>query len=307
MGFSDVVIRYFDVIYLTGVTLLSILLGIWCRNKLNRTEQKRIQRLNQRVGFDPLFTESPLEDPDEATLLLALRSIETRFIAFRRILFPALIGVWALIILLPYISKVPAALLSSILGIIAVVVGIAARPFIENVVAGLVLSFTQPLRIGDTLLIDSHWGMVENIALTFTVIRVWDWRRYIIPNSQLLHKEFLNYSLVDEYQWAYVEFWVEYESDLTLVETLCAEAATESTYFAPHEKPAFWVMEMDKDGVRCWCAGWANNASDAWKLTHDIRTNLIARFKEHGVRCHRFEHSLRTDRPDRAAPIHRGN
>ena len=305
MGFSDFVIRHFDLVYLTGVTLVSILLGVWFRKRLNRTEQKRIKQIRKRTGFDPLFTESPLDDPDKASLLLALRSIETRFIAFRRIVFPILLLVWTLFIILPYVSRVPAALLSSLLGIIAVVIGIAARPYIENVVAGLVISFTQPLRIGDTLLIDSHWGMVENIALTFTVIRIWDWRRYIIPNSQLLHKEFLNYSLVDEFQWAYVEFWVEYGSDLELVKRLASEATTQSAYFVPHEEPAFWVMEMGKDGVRCWCAGWTDNASDAWKLTHDIRTNLVLGFNQHGIHCHRFEHSLKNDKPATMPPINR--
>ncbi|MEC8496226.1 MAG: pyridoxine 5'-phosphate synthase, partial [Planctomycetota bacterium] len=134
-----------------------------------------------------------------------------------------------------------------------------------------------------------------------SVIRIWDWRRYVIPNSQLLQQDFINYSLTDSYQWAYVEFWVSYEADLSLVEKLASDATAASGAFVDYEPPSFWVMEMGKDGIRCWVAGWTDNASDAWALTHDVRTKLAMALHAHGITCH-----LRKDRRHvQDADIHR--
>ena len=196
---------------------------------------------------------------------------------------------------MPLLDKIPAALISFLFGTVTVMVGIAARPFIENVIAGVVLAFTQPLRIGDTVLIDDKWGKVEDISLTYSIIQIWDWRRYVIPNSQLLSKDFINYSLIDTYQWAYVEFWVSYEADLEQVKKLAMEATAASPAFVDYEDPSFWVMGMGKDGIRCWIAGWTDTPADGWALTHDIRTTLSMSLHRHGITCHSFNHKIQRE------------
>ena len=208
-----------------------------------------------------------------------------------------MVTVWLFLVSVPLLDRVPAAVISFFLGTITVVVGIAGRPFIENVIAGVVIAFSQPLRIGDTVLIKDAWGKVEDISLTYSVIRIWDWRRYVIPNSQLLQQDFINYSLTDSYQWAYVEFWVSYEADLSLVEKLASDATAASGAFVEYEPPSFWVMEMGKDGIRCWVAGWTDNASDAWALTHDVRTKLAMALHAHGITCHSFHHRIESEAP----------
>jgi small-conductance mechanosensitive channel len=179
---------------------------------------------------------------------------------------------------------------SLLVAVAAVVTGIAARPVLENLIAGVIISFAQPIRIGDTVLIDGYFGTIENISLTHTTLKVWDWRRYMVPNHHMLGKEFVNYSIVDRYQWAYVEFWVAPQTDLDAVRDIATKAARSSRHFADYEEPRFWVMEMGKEGVRCWIAAWANTPSAAWQLGHDIRTELARRFAEAAIRTHSYQH-----------------
>jgi small-conductance mechanosensitive channel len=66
------------------------------------------------------------------------------------------------------------------------------------------------------------------------------------------------------------------------------EAAQKSPCFADYETPQFWVMDMEKEGIRCWLAAWADNPTNAWMLSHDIRTGLAASFRSLGIAPHRF-------------------
>jgi small-conductance mechanosensitive channel len=265
--------------------------------RFTRIELKLQERLKYLETVSTIETESPLDDGDDAFREQGVESIQTRFRAMRRLVYPVICLAWLFLVCLPLLDKIPAALLSFLFGTVTIMVGIAARPFIENVIAGVVLAFTQPLRIGDTLLIDDHWGTVEDISLTYSIIKVWDWRRYIIPNNQLLNKNFINYSLTDTFQWSYVEFWVSYEADLDEVKRLAMEATASSSAFAAYEDPSFWVMEMAKDGIRCWVAGWVDTPADGWALTHDIRTKLSMSLHRHGITCHGFHHRVQVDAP----------
>jgi small-conductance mechanosensitive channel len=219
-----------------------------------------------------------------------MESIETRFNMMRRVLLPALGALLLFVLVIPLLSGAPSALLSLLVAVVAVVAGIAARPFLENLMAGVIISFTQPVRIGDTVLVDGFFGTIENISLTHTTLKVWDWRRYMVPNSAMLAKEFVNYSIIDRFQWAYVEFWVDPRTDLDEVRDIATKAALTSPRFADYEEPRFWVMEMGKEGVRCWVAAWADTPSDAWQLGHDIRTELVRRFRDSSIRTHGYQH-----------------
>ena len=280
------------------VTMAAALIFLLTRYRLKSMESKLHKRLERLKTVSTIETDSPLDDSGDSFREQGLESIQTRFRAMRRILYPILGLIWAFLAVLPLLNKIPAALMSFLFGTVTVMVGIAARPFIENVIAGVVLAFTQPLRIGDTVLIDDKWGKVEDISLTYSIIQIWDWRRYVIPNSQLLQKDFINYSLVDTYQWAYVEFWVSYEADLDVVKRLAQEATTNSPAFVQYEAPSFWVMEMCKDGIRCWVAGWTDTPADGWALTNDIRTTLSMSLHRQGITSHSFNHRVQTEAPE---------
>jgi len=123
------------------------------------------------------------------------RSVRTQLAVLRRVL---VIVVWilaaaALLMQFAVVRTVGVSLLASA-GVAGVVLGLAAQRSIGALLAGIQLSITQPIRIGDSVLIEGEFGTVEELSLTFVVIRTWDLRRLVIPVIQFLEKPFQNWS-----------------------------------------------------------------------------------------------------------------
>ncbi len=79
-------------------------------------------------------------------------------------------------------------------GIASVIIGFAAQKSIANLLAGLQIAFTQPIRYDDVVIVENEWGRIEEITLTYVVIRIWDARRLIVPISYFLEKPFQNWT-----------------------------------------------------------------------------------------------------------------
>lgn len=259
----------------------------WLVNRsLRRVQRERHDRLAALRQFDAIRTTSPLDDPNEQARQQALINVDTRFTLFRATLVPAILLFSLSLLALPLLQMVPATILSLLVATVGVVVGIAARPLIENFVSGLVISFSRPFRIGDTVTVDGEFGTIEDITVSHTIVKIWDWRRLMIPNSQIISKQFVNHSIIDRFQWKWVEFWVAPNADLKLVEEIAKRAPKTSAAYADYEEPRFWVMETGKEGIRCWVAAWADTPSAAWQLSHDTRTALVTELRERGIRTH---------------------
>lgn len=261
-------------------------LAWWVNRALQRVRRERHDRLEKLRHFDAVRTSSPLDDPNAEARQQALINVETRFTLFRATLVPVVLLVTLTLVALPLLQELPATMLSLLVAAVGVIVSIAARPMLENFVSGVLISFSKPFRIGDTVTVDGEFGTIEDITVSHTIVKAWDWRRLMIPNSQMLSKQFVNYSIVDRYQWKNVEFWVTPEADLHVVEEVARQAAKSSPAYADYEEPRFWVMEMGKEGVRCWIAAWADTPSLAWQLSHDVRTHLAKELRERGIATH---------------------
>lgn len=79
-------------------------------------------------------------------------------------------------------------------GIASVVVGLAAQKSIGNLIAGFQIAFTQPIRVDDVVIVRNEWGRVEEITLTYVVVRIWDLRRLVVPISYFLDTPFENWT-----------------------------------------------------------------------------------------------------------------
>lgn len=79
-------------------------------------------------------------------------------------------------------------------GVLGLVVGFASQKMVANLLAGFQIAFSQPIRLDDAVVIDGEWGWVEEITLTYVVVRLWDWRRLIVPLSRLLEQPFQNWT-----------------------------------------------------------------------------------------------------------------
>jgi small-conductance mechanosensitive channel len=79
-------------------------------------------------------------------------------------------------------------------GIAGIIVGLAARPMLSNLIAGLQLAITQPIRLDDAVIVENEWGWIEEITATYVVVRLWDWRRLIVPLTYFIEKPFQNWT-----------------------------------------------------------------------------------------------------------------
>ncbi|WP_419781293.1 mechanosensitive ion channel family protein [Maridesulfovibrio sp.] len=278
-------------IYIFCVTAIATIIYIWISYRVTSFRKSRVDRIEKLIKKDPETTSaiptdvlSAKEERQERRDIV--KGVKSRFTVIRRTLVIFLVAVWSLAMLLPFVGKLPSTMISIIVAVSTAVVGIAARPLVENMISGIVISFSKQLRVGDTLVVDGQYGTVEDISITHTKIKTWDWKRYIIPNSRMLNKEFANLTLNDSLLWAYVEFSVSYESDIDEVREIAIDAASESGHHNDQDIPQFWIKSMEKESVVCWVAAWADSPAEAWNLKSDVSMRLIRKFREKGITTH---------------------
>jgi small-conductance mechanosensitive channel len=126
---------------------------------------------------------------------LAARRIRTQVQMLRRVSITIIIIVTIAVMLMtfPTIRHIGESLLASA-GLAALIAGFAARSTLTNLAAGIQIAFTQPIRLGDVVVVEGEWGWIEEINITYVVVRVWDLRRLIVPVSYFSEKPFQNWT-----------------------------------------------------------------------------------------------------------------
>lgn len=282
LGFSTHLTIHFVVTLVIGFVLLQLI-----RRSLKSFEKKGTSFIDRLKFFEAVKSRAHVKTATKQREK-ALEGYSQRFSIIRRIILIIYILIWFMTLLTPFFGKISATFISLFAAAIAAVIGIAARPFLENLIAGVVITFSRQFRVGDTVMLDHQYGTVEDITITHTIIKLWDWKRLIIPNNQMLNREMLSYTTKDSYLWAYVEFWISYDADILRVEEVALEAASKSLHFAREGVPRFWIMEMAKEGIKCWVAAWTKSPTDSWYLKIDIRTRLIQEFQKNGIKTHSY-------------------
>ncbi|MEH0862526.1 MULTISPECIES: mechanosensitive ion channel family protein [unclassified Halobacteriovorax] len=276
--------------YLYPITVTLLFLGGYFFVLLNikRVERKKLRGIKRRDIIDAVETDSPVDDQEKELKSQGAEGIEGRFSFMTRAL-PILIFIlWSIFVSIPYLGKIPTVYVSLIAAIVSVIAGFSLRPFLENLFAGVIISFFKSIKIGDTVTIDDNYGIIEEIGLTYSVVKKWNWIRVVIPNSKLLQKEILNYTINDSFVWTHISFFIAPGTDLERVKEIGTMAAKKSSYYCDVEDPTMWVMNLEKDAVECWLAAWAENPSEAWELRNDMRTMLYAEFQREGIDFHKF-------------------
>jgi small-conductance mechanosensitive channel len=154
-------------------------------------------------------------DPGSATRYRVLRrSISTSIVV---------VGVLSALLLIPQVRLLAGGVLASS-AVLALVIGFAAQRTLSNFVAGILIAFTQPLRIGDRVEVAGRTGTVEEIDLTYTFIRLDDRSRLVIPNDKLASDTIRNSTILSREKVAEITVHVPLNQDLgALVERLRAE------------------------------------------------------------------------------------
>ena len=282
LGFSPHLIIHFVLTLTIGFLVLQVI-----RRSLRGFEERGTSFIDRLKFFEAVKSKAHIRSARKQKER-AIKGYTQRFSIIRRMILIIYVIIWLMTLMTPFFGAVSATFISLFAAATAAVVGIAARPFLENLIAGVVITFSRQFRVGDTVLIDKDYGTVEDITITHTVIKLWDWKRLIIPNSQMLSKEMISYTTKDSYLWAYVEFWVDYDADILTVEEIALDAAQRSLHFAREGVPRFWIMEMAREGIKCWVAAWTKSPTDSWYIKIDIRTRLIQEFKKRGIKTHSY-------------------
>src|SRR5918999_4306510 len=142
----------------------------------------------------------------------------TRYRVVRRSVTTAIvfIGLLSALLVIPQVRAVAGGLLASS-AVIAIVVGFASQRTLGNFIAGLLIAFTQPLRLGDRIEIGDDSGVVEEIGLTYTFIRTDDAATVVIPNEKLASDTIRNSTIRSREKLAEITVQVPINHDLSKV------------------------------------------------------------------------------------------
>jgi small-conductance mechanosensitive channel len=176
------------------------------------------------------------------------RSIRTQFEFSRRILEFAIwfVGLAAFLLQFDVVRNVGVSLLASA-GIAGVVLGIAAQKSFASLFAGVQLSITQPIRLGDVVVIEKEYGTVEEIRLTYVVVRTWDSRRLIVPIAYFLDKMFENWSLDESPMLSTVVLKLDFLADVDALRTEIDRLLTDERSKAMWDGKTRFVHVTDAD------------------------------------------------------------
>lgn len=144
-----------------------------------------------RVGKSYLWRVFDISGEDN--LENRMRQTQLQFIEKMLVILLVVLSGGSVLLSFDSVSQFGTSLLASA-GVATVVIGIASQKIVANLLAGFQIAFSQPLRIDDAVVIDGEWGWVEEITLTYVVVRLWDLRRLIVPLSRLLDQPFQNWT-----------------------------------------------------------------------------------------------------------------
>jgi len=160
-------------------------------------------------------------------------------------------------------------------GVVGIVVGFAAQKSIATLVSGLVLAIAQPIRIGDVVVVEGQQGTVEEITLTYVIVRLGDLRRMVVPVGQFLDKSFENWSRVSPDMLGNVLLYVDYTMPIDALRTELARLLAA----APRWNKVSWSLDVVDTTDRAMVVRAQMSAEDpstAWDLRCEIREKLIA-------------------------------
>ena len=160
-------------------------------------------------------------------------------------------------------------------GAASLVVGLAARPLLTNLIAGVQIAITQPIRLEDAVIVEGEWGWIEEISSTYVVVRLWDWRRMILPIAYFLEKPFQNWTRESGALIGSVYLYLDYSVPVQAIRDKLVEVAAESK-LCDGRVVTLQVSDAREGVVELRCLVSARNAPQCWDLRCEIREKLIA-------------------------------
>lgn len=202
---------------------------------------------------------------------------ETRYRVLRRTVMAVIvgIGVFSALLVVPQVRALAGGLLASS-AIVGLIAGFAARTTLANFAAGLAIAATQPLRLGDHVLVAGAEGVVEDVRLTYTFIRTATGDRLVIPNEKLALEVIRNFSITSRARLAEATIDVPAAADVAaLLQALRADAAA--------DRDAEVVLSSVTDRATITLRAWAPDEAAAARLAAELRLRAHTTVRTHGA------------------------
>ncbi|OWW18688.1 mechanosensitive ion channel family protein [Noviherbaspirillum denitrificans] len=214
---------------------------------------------------------NPADAPDN----LQARRIQTQTKVLSRsmIVLIVLVGGGSALMTLPGLKQLGTSLLASA-GVAGLVVGFAAKPVLGNLLAGMQIALTQPIRLQDVVIVQNEWGHIEEITGTYVVVRIWDQRRLIVPLQWFIENPFQNWTRMSADILGTVSIWVDYSMPVPALraeaERICGEAPEWDGRLCLTQ-----VVDTNERAMHVRVLVSARDAGQAWDLRCRIREGLV--------------------------------
>lgn len=240
---------------------LAIIAGFtWLGIRVAKSIENIIQIKN------PLDRENNLD----ARRIQTQTQVLTQTISFFVILF----GLAIMLMTFPGARQIGTSLLASA-GVAGLAVGFAAKPVLGNLIAGLQIAITQPIRLDDVVIVANEWGRIEEITGTYVVVRIWDERRLIVPLQWFIENPFQNWTRQNSQIIGSIFFWVDYSVGL--------EALRKEMDRLLEEVPQLWdgrvkvlqVTDTSEKAIQIRILASSSNSSSNWDLRCYLREKMV--------------------------------
>jgi small-conductance mechanosensitive channel len=236
-----------------------------------------------------------IEDKDN----LEARKIYTQVRIIRKILIFVIFIVALSAILMSFerFRRVGTGILASA-GVAGVVIGFAAQRTLGNLLAGIQIALTQPFRLDDVVIVENEWGRIEEITLTYVVVRIWDLRRLVLPISYFIEKPFQNWTRISAdligSVYLYVDYTVPVQEIREEVLRILKNSAWDGKVWGVQ------VTDTTEHSMQVRAVMSAPDSSSAWDLRCLLREKLIEFIRtKHPDAFPRFRAEFRgTDKQD---------
>lgn len=206
---------------------------------------------------------------------LRARSVHTQITLIRRIVnfIIVLISLAAVFLMFGSLRGLGISLLTSA-GVAGIIIGISAQKILGNLMAGIQLVLTQPIRLDDVVVIEGEWGKIEEITLTYIVVHIWDHRRLVIPISYFIEKPIQNWTRTSAELLRTVSFFVDYTVPLEPMRQKFKEILDQSSYW-DRKVGVIQLVNCTPETVEMRALMSVPNAPAGWELSCEVREKMI--------------------------------
>lgn len=206
---------------------------------------------------------------------LRSRKFQTQFNILERVLvfLIILISIGLILMLFDEVKRIGISLFASA-GVAGVIIGLAAQRVIGAVLAGIQIAITQPIRLDDVVVIEGEWGRIEEITLTYVVVRIWDQRRLVVPSTYFFEKPFQNWTRTSAEILGTVFIYTDYHVSFDALRKELTRLL-ESTPLWDKRVNVLQVTDAKQNSVEVRALMSAKDSGTAWDLRVFVREKLI--------------------------------